>query len=138
MFDWGKTLLSMLRNIRHWAEKRWQLREIAKKIQAPADVKLAKIQTEAKEKRRADEIQMTQIQAAKAQAKIQAEKELALELKAQEQASTSAAADPPQRNTDAKSPKLSALIDEKDELSYLLYFERYAKNAKWEKNTWAI
>ena len=39
----------------------------------------------------------------------------------------------------AKSPKLPAFIDEKDELdSYLLCFERYAENASWEKNSWAI
>ena len=44
-----------------------------------------------------------------------------MELKAQAQASTSAAVDPPPRNRDAKSPKLPAFIDEKDELeSYLL------------------
>ena len=47
--------------------------------------------------------------------------------------------DPPTRNRDAKSPKLPAFIDEKDELGrYLLRFERYAENAKWEKNMWAI
>ena len=72
-----------------------------------------------------------------------ADKELALkelELKAQQdQASSSLAAAPPPRKKDAKSPKLPSFIDEKDELdSYLLYFERYAENASWEKNTWAI
>ena len=84
---------------------------------------------------------MAQIEAAKNQAKIQAEKELALnnlELKAQARTSTSAAADPPTRNRDAKCPKLPAFIDEKDKLdSFLLRFERYAENASWEKNTWA-
>ena len=75
-------------------------------------------------------------------AKIEAEKELTLremELKAQDQASASLAATPPPRNKDAKSPKLPSFIDEKDELdSYLLRFERYAENASWEKDTWAI
>ena len=34
---------------------------------------------------------------------------------------------------------MAYFIDEKDELdSYLLRFERYAENASWEKNTWAI
>ena len=33
---------------------------------------------------------------------------------------------------------LPSFIDEKDELdSYLLRFERYAKNGSWEKDTWA-
>ena len=99
---------------------------------------------ESEEKKRADEIKMAQIEAAKEQAKIEAEKELALkelELKAQQsQASASSATTPPPRNKDAKSPKLpSFFIDEKDELdSYLLRFERYAENASWEKDTWAI
>ena len=35
--------------------------------------------------------------------------------------------------------KVPSFIDEKDELdSYLLRFEHYAKNASWEKDTWAI
>ena len=98
---------------------------------------------QAEEKKRADEIRFAQIETAKEQAKIEAEKELALkelELKAQQsQASTSLAATPPPRNKDAKSPKLPSFIDEKDELdSYLLRFERYAENASWEKDTWAI
>ena len=107
----------------------------AQKIQAQADVELAKIRAEAEEKRRADEIKVQL-------AKIEAEKELTLremELKAQDQASASLAATPPPRNKDAKSPKLPSFIDEKDELdSYLLRFERYAENASWEKDTWAI
>ena len=38
-----------------------------------------------------------------------------------------------------KSPKLPFFIDEKDELdSYLLRLKRYAENASWEKDTWAI
>ena len=126
----------------------------AQKMQAHADIELAKIRAEAEraeadreveEKKRADEIkiQIAQIEAAKEQAKIEAEKELALkelELKAQQsKASTSPAATPPPRNKDAKSPKLESFIDEKDELdSYLLRFERYAENASWEKDTWAI
>ena len=98
---------------------------------------------EAEKKKRADEIRFAQIEAAKEQAKIEAEKELALkelELKAQQsQAGASLAATPPPRNKDAKSPKLPSFVDEKDELdSYLLRFERYAENASWEKDTWAI
>ena len=46
---------------------------------------------------------------------------------------------PPPSNTDAKLQKLPAFLDEKDELdSYLLLFKRYADDAKWENNTWAI
>ena len=112
----------------------------AQKMQAQADVALAKIRAEAErveaeEKRRANEIQI-QI------AKIQTDKELALkEMELQEQArqaqaSTSPAATPPIRNKDAKSPKLPSFIDEKDKLdTYLLCFERYADNASWEKDT---
>ena len=38
-----------------------------------------------------------------------------------------------------ESLKLPSFIDEKDELdSYLLLFERYAENASWERNTWAV
>ena len=62
-----------------------------------------------------------------------------MESKAQAQTRTNAVVDPPPRNRDAKSPMLPAFIDKKDELdSYLLHFERYAENAKWEKNVWAI
>ena len=107
------------------------------------EIRIAQIGAEAEEKKRADEIRFAQIEAAKEQAKIEAEKELALkelELKAQQsQAGASLAATPPPRNKDAKSPKLPSFIDEKDELdSYLLRFERYAENASWEKDTWAI
>ena len=107
------------------------------------NIRMTELQTEAEEKKRADEICFAQIEAVKEQAKIEAEKELALkelELKAQQsQASTSPAATPPPCNKDAKSPKLPSFIDEKDELdSYLLRFERYAENASWEKDTWAI
>ena len=125
-------------------EERAAWRE-AQKMQAQADVELAKIraEAEAEEKKRADKIRFAQIEVAKEQAKIEAEKELALkelELKAQQsQAGASLAATPPPRNKDAKSPKLPSFIDEKDELdSYLLCFERYAENASWEKDTWAI
>ena len=92
--------------------------------------------SEAEMKNRVDEIHVAEIQAEKKRedeiqikikihmAKVEADKELTLkgmELKAQAQASTSAAVDPPPRNRDAKSPKLPAFIDEKDELeSYLL------------------
>ena len=115
----------------------------AQKMQAQADVELAKIRAEAErveaeEKRRANEVQI-QI------AKIQADKELALkEMELQEQAcqaqvTASSATAPPPRNKDTKSPKLPSFIDEKDELdSYLLRFEHYAENASWEKDTWAI
>ena len=107
------------------------------------EIRIAQIGAEAEEKKRADEIRFAQIEAAKEQAKIEAEKELALkelELKAQQsQAGASLAATPPPRDKDAKSPKLPSFIDEKDELdSYLLRFERYAENASWEKDTWAI
>ena len=123
---------------------------------AQAEVELAKVKAE--EKRRADElqaekekradeshikIQIAQIEAEKEQAKIEADKELALkelELKAQQdQACTSLAVASPTHKKDAKSPKLPSFTDENDELdSYLLHFERYAENASWEKNTWAI
>ena len=98
------------------------------------EIRIAQIGAEAEEKKRADEIRFAQ---------IEAEKELALkelELKAQQsQAGTSLAATPPPCNKDAKSPRLPSFIDEKDELdSYLLRFERYAENASWEKDTWAI
>ena len=129
------------------------------------EIRLAEIQAEAEEKKRADELQAEEkkradeikiqiakieaakehakIEAVKGQAKIEADKELALEeleLKAQQgQASASLAATPPPRNKDSKSPKLPSFIDGKDEFdSYLLRFERYAENASWEKDTWAI
>ena len=99
------------------------------------NIRMIELQTEAEEKRRADEIKVQM-------AKIEAEKELTfreMELKAQDQASASLAATPPPHNKDAKSPKLPSFVDEKDELdSYLLRFERYAENASWEKDTWAI
>ena len=106
------------------------------------NIRMAELQAEEKkradeldDRRRADEIKVQM-------AKIEAEKELTLremELKAQDQASGSSATTPPPRNKDAKSPKLPSFVDEKDELdSYLLRFERYAENASWEKDTWAI
>ena len=79
------------------------------KIQA--DAQAEKIQAAAEEKRRTDEIKIQM-------AMIESDKELALkemELKAQDQASTSAAAAPPHRNRDAKSPKLPSFINEKDD-----------------------
>ena len=66
--------------------------------------------------------QVAKIRAEAEKAKVEVEKELALkelELKVQAQASTSAAADTPCCNRDAKSPKLPAFIDEKDELDRL-------------------
>ena len=144
-------------------EERAAWRE-TQKMQAQADVELAKIRAkaeaeekkradelQAEEKRRADEIRFAQIEAAKEQAKIEAAKEQAkleaekelkikeMELQAQAQVTASSATTPPPRNKDAKSPKLPSFMDEKDELdSYLLRFERYAENASWEKDTWAI
>ena len=119
----------------------------AQKMQAQADVELAKIRAEAEaeerkradqaeEKKRADEIRFAQIEIEK-ELKI---KEMELQAQqAQAQATISSATTPPPRNKDAKSPKLPSFIDEKDELdSYLLRFERYAENASWEKDTWAI
>ena len=115
-------------------------------------IRMAELQAE--DKKRADEIhmaeradeikiQIAQIEAAKEQAKLEAEKELKIkemELQAQQaQATASSATTPTPRNKDAKSQKLPSFIDEKDELdSYLLRFERYAENASWEKDTWAI
>ena len=120
-------------------EERAAWRE-AQKMQAQADIELAKIRAEAdraaEEKRRADEIQMAQIEIEK-ELKI---KEMELQAQqAQAQVTASSATTPPPRIKDAKSPKLPSFIDEKDELdSYLLRFERYAENASWEKDTWAI
>ena len=122
-------------------EERAAWRE-AQKMQAQADIELAKIRAEAdreaEEKKRADEIKVLMAQ-------IEIEKELRIkemELQAQQaqaQATASSATTPPPRNKDAKSPKLPSFTDEKDELdSYLLRFERYAENASWEKDTWAI
>ena len=83
------------------------------------------------------------IGAAKEQAKIEAEKEL--KIKEMELPSSTSSSfrkfcnHSTPHNKDAKSPKLPSLIDQKDELdSYLLHFERYAKNASWEKDMWAI
>ena len=127
-------------------EERAAWRE-AQKMQAQADVELAKIRAEAEaeerkradqaeEKKRADEIRFAQIEIEK-ELKI---KEMELQAQqAQAQATISSATTPPPRNKDAKSPKLPSFIDEKDDLdSYLLRFERYAENASWEKDTWAI
>ena len=108
-------------------EERAAWRE-AQKMQAQADVELAKIRAEAEaeerkradqaeEKRRADEIRFAQIEAAKEQAKLEAEKELKIkemELQAQAQVTASSATTPPPRNKDAKSPKLPSFIDEED------------------------
>ena len=119
-------------------EERAAWREVQKR---QVEIRMAELHAE--DKKRADEIQIAQIEAAKEQAKIEAKKELALkelELKEQQnQASASLAVTPLPRNKDAKSKKLPSFIDEKDELdSYLLRFERYAENASWEKDTWAI
>ena len=100
-----------------------------------ADDKKRADELQAGKEKRADEshIQIARIEVAKEQAKIEADKELALkQLELPCSGST-------HRNKDAKSPKLPSCIYEKDELdSYLLCFERYAENASWEKNTWAI
>ena len=109
------------------------------------NIRIAELQAEekkradelqAEEKKRADEIRFAQIKAEK-ELKI---KEMELQAQqAQAQVTASSATTPPPRNKDAKSPKLPSFIDEKDELdSYLLRFERYAENASWEKDTWAV
>ena len=87
--------------------------------------------------RRADEvkIQIAKVETAKEQAKTAAEKELALK-ELQSRASTSATADPPPRNRNAKSPKLPSFINEDDLDSYLLHFKCYAEKGSCEKNTW--
>ena len=106
------------------------------------NIGLAELQAEAEEKRANEiKIQIAQIDPAKEQVKIDKELKIKeLELQAEQaQATTSPATTPATRNKDAKSLKLLSLIDEKDELdSYLLRFERYAENASWEKDTWAI
>ena len=69
-------------------------------------------------------------------AQIEIEKELKIkEMELQAQQAQAQATTPPPRNKDAKSPKLPSFIDQKDELPH---FERYAENASWEKDTWAI
>ena len=136
-------------------EERAAWRE-AQKMQAQADIELAKIRAEAdraeadreaEEKRRADELQAEEKKRADEirLAQIQIEKELKIkemELQAQQaqaQATAGSATTPPPRNKHAKSLKIPSFIDENDELdSYLLRFERYAENASWEKDTWAI
>ena len=75
-------------------------------------IHMSEIQAEAEEKKRVNEIKLQM-------AKTEDDKELTLkesELKVQDQASTSAAADPPPRYRDANSTKLPAFIDKKDEL----------------------
>ena len=102
----------------------------AEKEKRADEIRMAKIQEEAEEKKRAYVIQM---------AKEEADKELEIkqmDLKAQAQDSADTTSNPPPPNRDAKSLKLPAFVDEKDELdSYLLC---YAENGKWEKVTWAI
>ena len=45
----------------------------------------------------------------------------------------------PRETIKAKSPKIQAFYEGKDEMdSYLLRFERYATAQKWEPDTWAI
>ena len=156
----GRTLLNMLQDSRLWIEKRGQLGEklrkdksrsgwqsykwrIKREIRDQDEIRIAQIEAEAEEKKRADEIRFAQIEAAKEQAKLEAEKELKIkemEIQAQQaqaQVTASSATTPPPRNKDAKSPKLPSFIDEKDKLEpYLLRFERYAENASWEKDTW--
>ena len=93
----------MLQDSRLWIEKRGQLEEKLRKGKSRSGL----LELHAEDNKRADEIQIAQIEAAKEQAKIEAQKELALkelELKAQQnQASASLAATPPPRNKDAKS-----------------------------------
>ena len=95
-------------------------------------IQMAELQEEGK--KRADEIQIAQIDSVKEQAKIDKElkiKKMELQTQqAQARATTSSATTPPPRNKDSKSPKLPSFKDGKDELeSYLLCFERYAENA---------
>ena len=80
------------------------------------NIRMAELQ--AKDKKRADEIRMAQIEVDK-ELKL---KEMELQIQqAQAQASTNLAATPPPQNKDAKSLKLPSFIDEKDELdSFLL------------------
>ena len=123
-------------------EEKAAWREAQKRL---VEIRMAELQAE--DKKRADEshikIQIAQIEAVKEQAKIDKElkiKEIELQAQqAQAQVTANSATTPPPGNKDAKSPKLPSFIDEKDELdSYLLRFERYAENASWEKDTWAI
>ena len=123
------------RNIRI-AELQAEEKRRADELQAEEKKRADELQAE--EKRRADEIKVQM-------AKIEIEKELKIKemelqpQQAQAQATASSATTQPPRNKDAKSPKLPSFIDEKDELdSYLLCFDRYAENASWEKDTWAI
>ena len=108
----GKEILEYVKQQQALDRKERAAWRDAQKMQAQADIELAKIgaEAEAEEKTRA-----------------------------QAQASTGATVDSPPGNRNAKSPKLPAVIDKKDELnSYLLRFECWAENASWEKNTWAI
>ena len=69
------------------------------------NIRMAELQVA--DKKRADEIQMAQIEAVKDQANLKIEALKELELKAQQnQASASLATTPPPHNKDAKSPKL--------------------------------
>ena len=62
-----------------------------------------------------------------------------MELQAQVQVNTDATITRPPPYRDAKSKKLQAFVHKKNELdSYLLRFERYGENDKWEKITWAV
>ena len=92
------------------------------------NIRMAELQTEAEEKKSADEIKIQ-----KAQIEVDRElklREMELQAQAQPQVTTSSATTPQPRNKDAKSPKPLSFIDGKDELdSYLLRFERYAENS---------
>ena len=130
-------LLSMVNNIKHWIERKGLHRNYnyAEEKKRADEIQMAEIQAEAEEKKRADKIQAEgkkrAVEIRMQMSKIEADKELTLkemEPKAQAQESGGAAVDPPHSNRDAKSPKLPAFIDGKDELeSYLLHFECFAK-----------
>ena len=120
------------------AELQAEDKKRAEELQAERERRAEELQAE--REKRADEIRFAQIEAAKEQAKLEAEKALKIkEMEAQAQATAGSATTSPPHNKDAKSPKLPSFIDGRDELdSYLLRFERYAENASWEKDTWAI
>ena len=104
---------------------------------------MAQVKTQAEEKRREDEIRMAQIAADRArdEAKREVDKDFTLNRwKCRPtQVNIDASSNLPPHNRGAMSPKLSAFMDEKDELNiYLLCFERYAMKAQWEEDTWPI
>ena len=120
----GKNIAEHVRQLHSLDREERAAWRFGQKIQADKKRRSDEIQMDlvnTGEKKRADEIyiQMAQTDADREQTKIHADKELALreiELKAQAETSTSVTVDLPPRNRDAKSLKLPAFIDEKDEL----------------------